>query len=145
MELIDREQALAALRQLVQLPNEMRAQAMAAVRRVKAVDAKKNEKHGRWLLDADKVRKAICRHMADVIYRGAGYVPGGKEYASSFEFLKGYEEGAKYIANLILQEEFLADVGMDLPNITENTRAALGRMGAAAHGEIDFDYAAEDD
>ena len=36
MNLIDREQALEALRRMVELPNEMRVQAMAAVSRVKA-------------------------------------------------------------------------------------------------------------
>lgn len=39
MEVISKEKALAALRQLVELPNEMRVQAMAAVSRVKAEDA----------------------------------------------------------------------------------------------------------
>ena len=34
---------------------------------------------------------------------------------------------------------------MDLPNITENTRKALEKMGENVHSEIDFDYAAEDE
>ena len=61
------------------------------------------------LIDANAVRHNIEVHMAGVIHRGTGFIPSGKEYASAFEFLRGYEEGAKYIANLVLREEFLVD------------------------------------
>ena len=47
MEVISKEKALAALRQLVELPNEMRVQAMAAVSRLKAEEAVLVV-HGRW-------------------------------------------------------------------------------------------------
>lgn len=33
---------------------------------------------------------------------------------------------------------------MDLPNITDQTAKALEKMGKKAHGEIDFDFGAED-
>lgn len=47
MELIDREKTMAAIRRMVELPNEVRVQALSAVSRAKAVDAKPVV-HGRW-------------------------------------------------------------------------------------------------
>lgn len=61
------------------------------------------------LIDADALRRRICSHMAGVIYRGDGYIPNGKDSASSYEFLRGYEEGAKQVANMVLRDENIVD------------------------------------
>ena len=61
------------------------------------------------LIDADALRRRICHHLADVIYKGSGYIPSGKESASAYEFLRGYEEGARQIANMVLRDENLVD------------------------------------
>lgn len=116
MELIEKEQALAAIRQLVQLPNEMRAQAMAAVRRVKAADAKEVV-HGRWLPIAGVDELYAC------------------SVCNEWQFVP--EDAFEYCPR--------CGNPMDLPNITENTRKALEKMGENVHSDIDFDYAAEDD
>ena len=84
-------------------------------------DAKKNEKHGRW---KDGVCTACCfdiRYMIDGESEFYNWVWNGLNYCP--------ECGAI----------------MDLPNITENTRKALEKMGENVHSEIDFDYAAEDE
>lgn len=47
MELIDREKLKATIRNMVELPNEVRAQVLGAISRAKAVDAKLVV-HGRW-------------------------------------------------------------------------------------------------
>lgn len=52
MEVISKEKALAVLRQLLELPNEMRVQAMAAVSRLKAEEAVLVV-HGKWLINPD--------------------------------------------------------------------------------------------
>ena len=74
-------------------------------------DAKKNEKHGRWVIIGDACLCTVCHKVATQTYY------------------------------------FCPECGnpMDLPNITENTRKALEKMGENVHSEIDFDYAAEDE
>lgn len=61
------------------------------------------------LIDADALRRRICCHMAGVIYRGDGYIPTGKDSDSPYEFLRGYEEGAKQIANMVLNDKNIVD------------------------------------
>ena len=78
-------------------------------------DAKKNEKHGRWIKITYPGCVAYkCSACGDWGYYGHKHCP---------------ECGAI----------------MDLPNITENTRKALEKMGENVHSDIDFDYAAEDE
>ena len=90
-------------------------------------DAKKNEKHGRWIVGG------ACNHVPYRIKNPEKWVT----YACS---QCGYSNGRK-------QSNYCTNCGaiMDLPNITENTRKALEKMGENVHSEIDFDYAAEDD
>ena len=47
--------------------------------------------------------------MATVIYRGIDFIPSAKNTANHYEFLRGYEEGAKYIANMVLNSDNLVD------------------------------------
>ena len=84
-------------------------------------DAKKNEKHGWWEKRTDVfgfVRCSVC-HDCNVY--------------------DDWADGKKW--------QYCPQCGaiMDLPNITENTRKALEKMGENVHSEIDFDYAAEDE
>ena len=65
-----------------------------------------NEKR---LIDANVIRHNINVHLAGVIYRGDGFIPSGKDSNSAYEYLRGYEEGARYIANLVLQDKYLVD------------------------------------
>ena len=81
-------------------------------------DAKKKEKHGRWVKDGDWLICLNCESEINV--------------KNSF----GIENRKNYCPN--------CGAIMDLPNITENTRKALEKMGENVHSEIDFDYAAED-
>ena len=87
-------------------------------------DAKKNEKHGRWL-----PHKPDCR----------GYTAG---FACSCCRVIVYTDYSMKEC----EYDYCPNCGaiMDLPNITENTRKALEKMGENVHSEIDFDYAAED-
>ena len=98
-------------------------------------DAKKNEKHGRWEKCGGDLHSSgyaifcsICHQTHFVHYK---YSLGG---------LYGNKE-------LFEEPKFCPNCGnpMDLPNITENTRKALEKMGENVHSEIDFDYAAEDE
>lgn len=61
------------------------------------------------LIDADAVQRKIKRHIATVIYRGIDFIPSTKNTANHYEFLRGYEEGAKYIANMVLNSDNLVD------------------------------------
>ena len=82
-------------------------------------DAKKNEKHGRWETDEDDIlfHCSVC----------------DTQISTNWD----YDD---------LSWNYCPNCGaiMDLPNITENTRKALEKMGENVHSEIDFDYAAED-
>lgn len=85
-------------------------------------DAKKNEKHGRWEKKAaynDGVLNTVACSVCKT------YQPVG-----SWD----YYPYCPHCGN-----------PMDLPNITENTRKALDKMGENVHSEIEFDYAAEDE
>ena len=84
-------------------------------------DAKKNEKHGRW--------DEPSRHGLDKKYNKLGVI---------CSVCKEWNDWPRpYCPN--------CGAKMDLPNITENTRKALEKMGENVHSEIDFDYAAEDE
>lgn len=78
-------------------------------------DAKKNEKHGRWLMrnkgQNNWCECSLCNTVGSPFWKRCP----------------------------------LCEAIMDLPNITENTRKALDKMGENVHSEIDFDYAAEDE
>lgn len=89
-------------------------------------DAKKNEKHGRW-------------EYHDCVNTGDGMKA---VYACSVCGACIDEE----VFDGMYHTEYCPHCGnpMDLPNITENTRKALEKMGENVHSEIDFDYAAED-
>ena len=82
-------------------------------------DAKKNEKHGRWVEDTayDMIACTECGHAWNII----------DNCTETFNFCPN------------------CGAIMDLPSITENTRKALEKMGENVHSEIDFDYAAEDE
>jgi hypothetical protein len=68
---------------------------------------------------------------------------------------KGWNPNAYFLQQMALQgyDIIWVLIGHDLPEqqkgehpqITERTMDALARMGQASHGEIDFDYGAEDD
>lgn len=62
------------------------------------------------LFDADKLSHEIKKHLSSVIYRGVGLITSTKDIANHYEFLRGYEEGAKHIANIVLQRDNLIDV-----------------------------------
>lgn len=61
------------------------------------------------LIDADAASREIKRRLSGVIWRGDGLIPLMKDTANHYEFLRGYEEGAKYIANIVLNKKNIVD------------------------------------
>ena len=61
------------------------------------------------LIDADKVSHKIKSHLSSVIFRGVEFTPTTKAITNHYEFLRGYEEGAKYIASIVLHSDNLVD------------------------------------
>ena len=92
-------------------------------------DAKKNEKHGRWL----KTKEQLGWNEVDAVECSECHESWLGDEDDTFDYLEHWF----YCPN--------CGAIMDLPNITENTRKALEKMGENVHSEIDFDYAAEDE
>lgn len=90
-------------------------------------DAKKNEKHGRWEYDISRYKYFCSACSKDAI---------------SFKKITLCDCDCYEVC----LSDYCPNCGaiMDLPNITENTRKALDKMGENVHSGIDFDYAAED-
>ena len=95
-------------------------------------DAKKNEKHGRWE-DIYSGKYANPRYRCSHCKQKALYVA----VQTMLGTWRDEQDLSNYCPN--------CGAKMDLPNITENTRKALEKMGENVHSEIDFDYAAEDE